>query len=188
MAGWGREVEMTARLWSKRLLVAAMLAALGVFHLLCPWQIGVVSGASMEPSFRSHQIILIDRRYYRYHPLCRGDVVILRAEDAVLIKRVYALGGDSFWTLVNADDGILYRDIIEPARLPKMRRLLPLLPSYRLTRVRVPPGMVYVVGDNTNASVDSRHFGPVSTADVLGRVRNAPPAVDTPPLTTVAHR
>jgi signal peptidase I len=179
---------MTARLWSKRLLVAAILAALGVFHLLCPWQIGVVSGASMEPSFRSHQVILIDRGYYRHHTVRRGDVVILRADDAVLIKRVYALGGDSFWTLVNADDGVLYRDIIEPARLARMRRLLPLLPSYRLARVTVPRGMVYVVGDNTNASVDSRQFGPVPAADVLGRVRNAPPAVDAPPLTTVAHR
>jgi signal peptidase I len=179
---------MTARLWSKRLLLATFLAALGVFHLLCPWQIGVVSGASMEPSFRSHQIILVDRRYYRSHPMRRGDVIILRTDDAVLIKRVYALGGDSFWTLMNADDGVLYRDIIDPSRLQRMRRLLPLLPSYRLTRVTVPPGMVYIVGDNTNASLDSRQFGPVPIAAVLGRVRNAPPLRDVPPLTTVAHR
>src|ERR1700737_4661384 len=101
MAAWGLEVEMMARLWSKRLLVATVLATLGLFHLLCPWQIGVVSGASMEPSFRSHQIILIDRRYYRDHPMHRGDVVILHADGAVLIKRIYALGGDSFWTLLN---------------------------------------------------------------------------------------
>jgi signal peptidase I len=179
---------MTARLWSKRLLVAAFLAALGVFHLLCPWQIGVVSGASMEPSFRSHQIILVDRQYYRSHPVHHGDVIILRTDDAVLIKRVYALGGDSFWTLMNADDGVLFRDIIDPARLPRLKRLLPLLHSYRLTRLTVPPGMVYVVGDNTNASLDSRHFGPVPLASVLGRVRNAPPLLDAPPLTTVAHR
>ena len=179
---------MTARLWTKQLLVAALLAALGVFHLLCPWQIGVVSGASMEPSFRSHQIILVDRRYYCHHPLRHGDVIILRADDGVLIKRVYALGGDSFWTLVNADDGVLYRDIIEPARLTRMRRLLPVLRSYRLVRLTVPPGMVYVVGDNTTASVDSRQFGPVPIASVLGRVRNAPPLAEAPPFTTVAHR
>lgn len=179
---------MTARLWSKRLLLAAFLAALGVFHLLCPWQIGVVSGASMEPSFRSHQIILIDRRFYRDHPLHRGEVVILHADGMVLIKRIYALGGDSFWTLLNTDDGVLYRDIIEPARLARIRRLLPLLPSYRLTHLTVPRGMVYVVGDNTNASLDSRNFGPVPISEVLGRVRNAPPLAASPPATTVARR
>jgi len=48
--------------------------------------------------------------------------------------------------------------------------------------------MVYVVGDNTTASVDSRQFGPVPIASVLGRVRNAPPLAEAPPLTTVAHR
>ncbi len=179
---------MVARVWSKRLLLAAILGSLGVFHMFCPWQIGVVSGASMEPSFRSHQIILIDRHYYRDHPLRRGDVIILRQDDAVLIKRIYALGGDSFWTLMNADDGDLYREIVEPAKLARIRRLLPLLPSYRLTHVKVPPGTVYVVGDNTNASVDSRSFGPVPLAAVLGRVNNAPRAASEPPLTTVARR
>jgi signal peptidase I len=178
---------MVARVWSKRLLLAAILAALGMFHVFCPWQIGVVSGASMEPSFRSHQIILIDRHYYRHHPFRRGDVIILRQDDAVLIKRVYALGGDSFWTLFNADDGDLYREIIEPTKLARIRRLLPLLPSYHLTRVKVPPGTVYVVGDNSSASVDSRSFGPVPLSAVLGRVTHAPPAAE-PPLTTLARR
>jgi signal peptidase I len=181
-------MEMVARLWSKRLGLAAILAALGVFHVFCPWQIGIVSGASMEPSFRSHQIILIDRHYYRDHPLRRGEVIILRENDAVLIKRVYALGGDSFWTLFNADDGDLYREIIEPAKLARMRRLMPLLPSYHLARIRVPPGSVYVIGDNTSASVDSRSFGPVPLSAVLGRVTNAPPAAAEPPLTAVARR
>ena len=179
---------MASKLWSRRLPIAAFLGALGIFHMLCPWQIGVVSGASMEPSFHTRQVILIDRQYYRDHPVRRGDVIILRQDDTVLIKRVYALGGDSFWTLLNTDDGELFRDIIEPARLPRMRRLMPLLPSYRLTHVTVPPASVYVVGDNTNASIDSRQFGAVPLTAVLGRVRNAPRAADTPALTHVASR
>ncbi len=166
---------MISKLWSRRLRIGTILGALGLFHMLCPLQIGVVSGASMEPSFRSHQVILIDRGYYQQHPLRRGDVVIVREGDMVLIKRVYALGGDSFWTLFNADDGDMYREIIEPARLPRFQKLMPLLHSYRLARFHVPRGTIYLVGDNTNASVDSRHFGPVPVAAVMGRVRNAPP-------------
>jgi signal peptidase I len=179
---------MAANLWSKRLPIAAFLGAVGLFHMLCPRQIGVVSGASMEPSFRSHQVILIDRQYYQSHPVRRGDVVILRQDDTVLIKRVYALGGDTFWTMFNADDGELFRDIVEPSRLPRIRRVMPLLPSYRLTKLTVPPGKIYVVGDNTNASVDSRQFGAVPLTAVLGRVRNAPPLASSPPLTHVASR
>src|ERR1043166_7409922 len=102
---------MISKLWSRRLAFGGILGALGIFHILCPLQIGVVSGASMEPTFRSRQVILIDREYYCKHPVERGDVVIVRQGDTVLIKRVFALGGDSFWTLFNTDDGELYRDI-----------------------------------------------------------------------------
>src|SRR5262249_46977727 len=147
------ETPMRSRLWSRRLLFGGALGALGIFHVLCPWQIGVVSGASMEPSFHSHQIILIDRRYYHHHPVRRGDVVIVRAPDGVLIKRVFALGGDSFWTLFNTDDGDLYRDIIEPSRLKQYRRLMRMVTAYRLSHFQVPPGTIYLVGDNVSASV-----------------------------------
>src|SRR5687768_10088018 len=151
---------MGSRLWSRRLLIGGILGGLGVLHILCPLQIGVVSGASMEPSFRSRQVILIERHYYRSHSVKRGDVVIVREGETVLIKRVHALAGDVFWTLLNSDDGQLYREIIEPRMLPRIRRLMPMLPSYRLTRFRVPEGSIYVVGDNSSASIDSRHFGP----------------------------
>jgi signal peptidase I len=156
-------------------MIGGIFGGLGLLHILCPLQIGVVSGASMEPSFRSRQVIMIDRHYYRGHPIHRGDVVILREGDMVLIKRVYALGGDEFWTLLNSDDGQLYREIIEPRMLPRIRRLMPMLPSYKLTHFHVPEGTIYVVGDNSSASIDSRHFGPVPLSAIMGRVRNAPP-------------
>jgi signal peptidase I len=179
---------MGATLWSRRVLIGGILSGLGLFHLLCPLQLGIVSGSSMEPSFRSGQMILIDRRYYRDHPVRRGDVIILREGDDVLIKRIYALAGDSFWTLMSAEGGEMYREIVEPGMLPRVRRLMPMLSYYRLTRLTVPPGSIYVVGDHTNASIDSRHFGPVPQTAILGRVTNAPPQPDTPALRTAALR
>jgi signal peptidase I len=162
-------------LWSRRIWVGGILGVIGLVHMLCPFQIGIVRGASMEPSFHSGQVIVIDRHHYRQHPVRRGDVIVLREGDSILIKRVHAVAGDKIWTLVCTDDGELYREIVEPRMLPRVQRLMPMLPFYRLSRYTVPPGTVYVVGDHTSASVDSRHFGPIPVTDILGRVQNSPP-------------
>jgi hypothetical protein len=49
-----------------------------------------------------------------------------------------------------------------------------MMPTYRLSTFTVPPGTIYLVGDNTSASIDSRHFGPVAISSIMGWVRNAP--------------
>ncbi|MEV6306390.1 S26 family signal peptidase [Actinoplanes sp. NPDC051861] len=40
----------------------------------------------------------------------------------------------------------------------------------------VPPGRIAVLGDNTGRSQDSRHFGPIDTASVMGHVLHRFPA------------
>jgi signal peptidase I len=174
-------------LWSRRLGVGAVLGVIGLVHMLCPFQVGIVRGASMEPSFHSGQVIVIDRHHYRQHPVRRGDVIVLREGDSILIKRVHAVAGDRIWTLLCTEDGELYREIVEPFMLPRVQRLMPLLPFYRLTRYTVPPGTVYVVGDHTSASVDSRHFGPIPVSDILGRVTNSPPIAHPRARTRIAR-
>lgn len=50
-----------------------------------------------------------------------------------------------------------------------MVELQPLFDESRQSKVTVPKGHVWVEGDNPTCSVDSRHFGAVPLALVLGR-------------------
>jgi signal peptidase I len=75
---------------------------------------------------------------------------------------VVAVGGDS----VGFEDGILVRNgrpVTEPYTAD-------FLDGVYYGPDVVPPGMLYLLGDNRLDSVDSRHFGPVPVAAVVGRI------------------
>lgn len=72
----------------------------------------------------------------------------------------------SGWAPVRVGDAVVFRR-------PDARASFALKRVVRIT----PSGDLDVLGDNANASSDSRHFGPVPARDVIGRVvyRYAPP-------------
>ncbi len=48
----------------------------------------------------------------------------------------------------------------------------PSMPRYRQDSVRVPEGMVFLVGDNRGNSQDSRHYGAIPLENVIGQVHS----------------
>jgi signal peptidase I len=127
----------------------------------------------MEPTYHNGQAILVDKAYYRGHPVARGDVLLLRQDGRTLIKRVFALAGDSFHVLVCPDEDGVNRYILDDQEIPRLRRLFRFANAgRRIARVRVPAGSIYVLGDNSSASIDSRDFGTVPLTDVIGHVRD----------------
>jgi signal peptidase I len=157
----------------KRVWLGGGALALLLVYLVCPFRVGIVCGASMEPTFRNGQPILIDRGYYRRHPLTRGDVVLLRHEGQTLIKRVFACAGDAFHVLVFPDEEGVNRYVVDAQVVQRLRRAHArqvAAPVARVSRVCIPPGHIYVLGDNTSASVDSRDFGWVPVGSVIGHV------------------
>jgi signal peptidase I len=81
----------------------------------------------------------------------RDDVVVFRfpfGGPSLAIKRAVALAGDCVPSL---DDR------------PVVGRRIPACEH-------VPPGSVYLLGDNAGASLDSRTFGPVPSGEIVGRV------------------
>lgn len=108
----------------------------------------------MAPTYASGAVLWtrpVDR------PLQRGDVVIADTPEGRVIKRVALLPGDR---RLQFFDGSCWQDVTTMGRpaTPAGRRLMRTL--------LVPPGTVFLLGDNVDYSIDSRSFGPISTANV----------------------
>ena len=93
----------------------------------------------------------------------RGEIVVLNIpgrQSAPLIKRIIGLPGES----VEIHDGRVYIDG-EALNEPYLDQV-----TYgNMPRRVVPLGHVFLLGDNRNASNDSRSFGSVPFEQIVGR-------------------
>ena len=177
---WVRIGERSGRRGAFQRAGLACAVALGIFRLCCPFSIGVVQGSSMTPTYRPGQFFLLDRHYYEDHPIQRGDVVVVRCDDHTMIKRVFGVAGDSIWLLIQQDGNKLERYVIDPELLPRLRRATRHWDIGRLDHLKVPRGTVYLLGDCTEASIDSRSFGAVPISSIVGRVMPLRPGAGSP--------
>jgi signal peptidase I len=145
-------------------LVGVFLLLVVMFLIL--FRMGVVRGQSMTPTYVDGQVVLVSRRHSYSPPLRHNDVVLLRKDRDVIIKRVYRLEGEE---IDNAFPYVLGRTIAMN------------LGDYYEHKVEggqihyyVPQGYIVVLGDNLRVSEDSRYFGPVPVRDVLGTAVAAP--------------
>ena len=126
-----------------------------------------VQGGSMKPGLLTEDVLLVTRGYD--NPV-RADVVVFEAPvsqhlepDSELVKRVIALPGDE----VRVENGVAYvngdkeRGAYTVATYPG---------DIGIGLITVPPGHIFVLGDNRAVSVDSRMLGPIPLELVIGRV------------------
>jgi len=137
-----------------------VLVAIGMAFFL---RIPQVTGPSMLPHVQPGEMVLINTLAYRLGPVARGDVVALEHDEPTaqtFLKRVVALPGERVWL----DAGSLYVDgrrVAEPyLSFPDTRSTAPVV---------VPPHALYVLGDNRAQSEDSREWGPVPEAAIIGK-------------------
>ena len=152
-----------------------------------------IPSESMVPQLRVNDKILVSRLSYHLHPVHRGDLIVFseppgaKVEGSVphrgggiaglwrsvgqrlglvprtdqLVKRVIGLPGD---TVEGRDDHVYIdgRLLLEPY-LPPGDSTVPFPPQ------TVPPGTLWVMGDNRGNSEDSRFFGVIARRTVVGR-------------------
>ena len=123
----------------------------------------------METTLLMGDRFVIDNTFYRDHPVSREDLVVLRREDYLTVKRVIAIAGDT----VEAKN----RQIIVNGQLvaePFIRHTLaPGTEEWMdsFGPVVVPVGKYFVMGDNRDVSLDSRspEFGLLDAEAIIGR-------------------
>lgn len=150
---------------SLRELISTVLPAILIallIHLFLA-QATRVEGYSMEPTLYGHQRLVIEKVSYHLHPPRRGDIVVIHVPNygrEMLIKRVIALPGET----IQVSNGQVFIDG-QPLQEPYLRTVT--RGDYPATTV--PEGAVFVMGDNRNNSNDSRSFGPITFADIVGK-------------------
>ena len=131
-----------------------------------------VDGSSMYPTLQDHNIMIVSN--LGYTP-AKGDVVVLNKEgfwnDQPIVKRVIATGGDTIAIDAETGDVSVNGETLDESYIAEKINPFDKLGDqiYPLT---VPKGSIFVMGDNRNASTDSRwsDLGVVDERYVLGHV------------------
>jgi signal peptidase I len=142
-------------------IVPAVLIALAIHIFLA--QATRVYGQSMQPNLHTDERLVVEKISYRFHGPRRGDVVVLHDPSGgseLLIKRVVGLPGER----VTIADGQVFIDgvAIDESYLDQETQ-------GNGRSWLVPPLQVFVMGDNRQASRDSRSFGTVPRDQIIGR-------------------
>lgn len=129
-----------------------------------------VDGESMLPTLRNGERLVISNLFYEPAP---GDIVVLcgeadREEGRNLIKRIIAVGGQTIDIDFETGEVTVDGEVLDEPYILE-RTHLDEGTEFPLT---VPEGEVFVMGDNRNASRDSRSLsvGTVKEEYIVGRV------------------
>ncbi|MCC6639146.1 signal peptidase I [Candidatus Falkowbacteria bacterium] len=130
-----------------------------------------VKGASMEPTFEDHQYLIINEISYRFNEPARGDVIVFRYPKdpkQYFIKRIVGLPGER----VVVRDGkvkIFNEDFKNGVEINESMYLDTTV-TMGTKDMTLGEDEYFVLGDNRDASLDSRSFGVLPKRLIVGKV------------------
>jgi signal peptidase I len=163
-------------------LALILLAAVGLWWAGGNWFVKPyrIPSASMEPTLRSGDRVLVARFVYRFHDPRRGDVIVFhppgtgdqairgaKTEASVYyIKRIIGLPGETVEGLKGhveiCSAPQVGCHILKEPYLAQQGAMTDFAP------VRVPQGQYFMMGDNRAVSDDSRYWGTLPRANIIG--------------------
>lgn len=127
-----------------------------------------VDGKSMNTTLENGEIMILNKIVYKKYDIQRFDIVVIKKNNKLIIKRVVGLPGE----VIEYKDNQLYID---------GKKVNDPYPSTRtddfsiqdVGHTKVPGDTYFVMGDNRSNSLDSRfpEVGVIKKSDILGRAR-----------------
>lgn len=156
---------------ARRQIAFVIVFLVVVLAFVTMFRMAVVRGVSMEPTYANGQLVLVRRRNRFSAPLHHNDVVVVRQNRDIIIKRVYRLENEEMTDTYPYKAREIRRNLMDYyEQNPAVSA-----PGSPPPRLFVPSGYIVVLGDNMRVSEDSRAFGPIPLRDVLGVVVNSLP-------------
>ncbi|MGX8702681.1 signal peptidase I [Caproiciproducens sp.] len=148
-------------------LISSLIAVIVVFMFL--FRVVNVSGPSMLPTLRSNDRVILSSFFYKPH---QGDVIVITHTTMLkepIIKRVVAL--ENQVVDIDFETGVVSVDGVALDESAYIENGITTQPSDFHYPLQVPPGHVFVLGDNRSVSNDSRFVdvGMVDERYILGK-------------------
>lgn len=129
----------------------------------------IVSGASMDPTFKDKQYLIVDELSYHLGDPSRGDVAIFKYPKnpkQYFIKRVIGLPGET--VLVNGQGQVFIKDADGKIVLTMNEPYVEHKKDDSVERT-LKQSEYFMMGDNRSGSFDSRAWGPVNRDFIVGK-------------------
>lgn len=127
-----------------------------------------VVGPSMEPNYKSGDLMFLNKISYRFSTPKLFDVVVIANDDTkYMIKRIIGLPGDN---IEYKDNQLYINGKIQKENFEKNGNT----ENFSLQDFNyeeIPNGYYFVLGDNRENSLDSRKYGLISKKDIIGKVQ-----------------
>ncbi len=162
--------ERQSQLALRDTVITVLLAALIFVGLHTSFLVLPLDGPSMQPGLHTDERVLVNSLVYDFSAPQRGDVVVFHPPEQpslIYIKRVIGLPGDTITLTPNtiAVNGVVLNEPYVPAAPPGLTE------NPEPTTVTLGPGEYFLLGDNRSDSRDSRYFGPVPRANIIGQAQ-----------------
>ncbi|MEC4985077.1 MAG: signal peptidase I [Oscillatoria sp. PMC 1068.18] len=161
--------KLTKQIWEnfQVIAIALSLALLIRFFVAEP---RYIPSDSMLPTLEIGDRLVVEKVSSYFRPPHRGDIIVFEPPPQLIlqgyeksqafIKRVIGEPGQT----IEIRNGIVYLD-----DHPLQENYIAAPPHYQLEKIQVPPGSLFVMGDNRNNSNDSHIWGFLPQKNIIGR-------------------